>query len=592
MKETWYVSCSPRNPAKIKKELDCLAKLEGENWDAKDDSKQNITQLKFAEMLSKLPDFEGKAAGKESDFSARDRVAPMKTYGFVYMDKEGRIKITKAGKALTNGENEEHIFLMQMLKWQYPSAQHCGPQYLDQPATLFEGRKLGFSILPFIFTSQVVKQVGGVTKREVAVFLLPHRRMGRLTQIAARIQKYRAERARKEGRVNKRTYDDAVHKSLYRRIYSDLLDKNGDKEKELRKKIRNSLDVADACMRLFRYTGLFATEKDRLVLNKTRLEEIDLILAQKWVPVDFYKDVEKFYEYFGDHEKPSLPFTSEDFLVKRILSLQNEINKFQIPVSKPIAILQATSSSLKQMPKAQLFERIEDLRELYRKLTGFTVSGFLRSREGQRDVLDFYETIIQREVADPAAFFEWNTWRALIALDDANKILPYTRMDDTLQPMDCAPGNRPDIIAEFEDYLVVVEVTLALGRRQYFTEAEPVTYHVAKCQEEEKIHGNTRKVYGLFIAPKINRNTVDYFYKHIQHLKVPDYGNVTVVPIDLPLWIEILEFANSLGYLRKQLFGSLLADIEREGLRSQNSDSWLETIPLCINTWMDKISES
>ena len=254
--------------------------------------------------------------------------------------------------------------------------------------------------------------------------------------------------------------------------------------------------------------------------------------------------------------------------------------------------MKSTLSSLKEMSKKQLFERIERLRELYRTLTAGTITAFLRSPEGQEDVLDFYEAIKQKDVADPATFFEWNTWRAMIALDDAKEIVPYTKMDDTLQPVDCAPGNRPDAIAEFEDYLVAVEVTLAMGRRQYFTEAEPVTYHVGVCQNEEKSHGKGRKVYGLFIAPKIHKNAADHFYKHIQHLEVPDCGNVTVVPIDLNTWIEILEFANSLGYLRNHHLGELLADIEQKGLSSENVESWLETIPLSIITWMDRITES
>ena len=35
MKELWYVSCSPRNPAKIRNEVSLLAKLEGEEWKKK-----------------------------------------------------------------------------------------------------------------------------------------------------------------------------------------------------------------------------------------------------------------------------------------------------------------------------------------------------------------------------------------------------------------------------------------------------------------------------------------------------------------------------------------------------------------------------
>jgi len=235
MKELWYVSCSPRSPAKIKNELALLAKLEGQKWNKKDRKGNNVTQLKFAKMLRDLAEFEGEASGKESDFSARDRVAPMKTYGFAYIDNQGRLEITKAGKALISGDDEQHIFLMQMLKWQYPSPQHCGPEYLDQPATLFEGRKLGFSIIPFIFTLQVVKKVRGITKREIALFLLPHHRMRGLSTVVENIHKYRQERERKKGRSKKLEYDEKYHKRLYKQIYSVAL--SGRENRETKKKL-------------------------------------------------------------------------------------------------------------------------------------------------------------------------------------------------------------------------------------------------------------------------------------------------------------------------------------------------------------------
>jgi hypothetical protein len=595
MKELWYVSCSPRNPAKIKKELALLAKLEGERWNTKDQAGRNSTQLKFAKMLSELPEFEGRAAGKESDFSARDRVAPMKTYGFVYVDKQDRIKVTKAGKALINAEDEEeNVFLMQMLKWQYPSAQHSGPQYIDEPATLFEPSKPGFAMFPFIFTLQVAGNTGGITKREIALFLLPQRRMRGLSIVIQKISVYRAGKAKKKGRVNKKKYDDAIHQRLYKRLYSESLLQCKTKEEKqalLRKKISNSLDVADACMRLFRFTGLFATEKDRLVCNKTRGEEIDLILKKKWVPVEYYEDTDRFYQYFGDHEKPTLPFTSEAFLSRRILSLQKEIKKFQIPISKPPEILSLNIQALRKMSKAELHESTRRLRELYRRLAESSITGFLRSPEGQRDVLEFYETIIHREVADPATFFEWNTWRAMIALDDAERIIPYLKMDDTLQPVDCARGNRPDILVEFGDYLLAVEVTLTSGRRQYITETEPVTFHVGKCQHEENISKKGRKVYGLFIAPNIHKHTAHYFHQYIQKMEVPDFGNVTVIPLDLKTWLSVLEFANSIGYVRRHDLGSLLVNIEREGLVAKDGDSWMNAIPEHISVWRDKISK-
>ena len=592
MKELWYVSCSPRNPAKIRNEVALFAKLEGEKWNKRDEKGELIVQKKFAVMLSQLEGFEGEASGKESAFSARDRVAPMKTYGFAYIDKDGIIRITKAGHELVKGGDEERIFLMQMLKWQYPSWQHKGPEYEGEDATLFCARKAGYYFMPFLLVLQVVKRVDGLTKREIAMFLLPHHRMRGLSKITSQIIKYRNAREKQKGRVGKKSYDDRTHARIFRKLYRDLLaskKSSSERKIELDKKVSNSRDVADACIRLFRYTGLFATQKDRMVLNNTKEEEINLILSRKFKLVNYYDNVDRFYHYFGDSDRPALPFYEKSFLIKRAISLrkQIEIKKASFPVA--VSLDKINVSELKVLTTRQLLRKIRELTELYRALSGKQMETYLKTPSGQQDVLDFYESIVHYEVADPATFFEWNTWRAMIALDESQEIRPYLKLDDSLQPVDCARGNTADIVAEFKNYAVAIEVTLTSGRRQYMTETEPVTFHVGRCQDEENRKGRKRKVYGLFIAPNISKHTANYFWQYVSKLEVPDYGNVTVVPIDLVTWKDILLFANSIGYLRDHALGDLLAAIEKSATDSNKYDTWLSSIPKLIETWKGQL---
>ena len=595
MKELWYVSCSPRNPAKIKGELTLLKKLEGEEWNKKDKDGNHITQLMFAKMLKDLSEFEGEASGRESDFSARDRVAPMKTYGFVHLDSEGCLKITKAGNALINGENEEHIFLMQLLKWQYPSFQHRGPIYLDQPKSLFQGKKLGFSIFPFVFTLYVANELNGVTKREIAIFLLPHRRMSRIAKVISDILVYRQEREAKQGRRKKLEYDDKIHERLYKKIYSEELSKcksRRNRKELLKKKISNSRDVADACIRLFRHTGLFTATRNRLTLNAIRKNETEVILNKQWKPVSFFKDVERFYIYFGDHEKPELPFLVPQFLVDKVLTLQAEIMKLVDPKDKMPMALRIRKGALLKESQTSLLGLLSQLKKLYRKAKRNSITKFLRTPKGQKDVFELYEAIIAKDVTDPSTFFEWNSWRAMIALDDCKDIVSYMKMDDQLQPVDCARGNVPDILIDFDSYIVAMEVTLTHGRRQYFTETEPVTFHVGKCQHDEKSRGTNRKVYGLFVAPQINKHTANYLWQYISRMTVPDYGYVTVVPFNLDVWTDILRFANSFGYLRKHALGRLLGSIESLGKDAGDVEEWLNSFTSAIEAWKSYITKN
>jgi len=592
MKELWYVSCSPRNPAKIKAELTKLKILEGEKWNERDKYNNHVTQLKFAKMLKDLAGFEGEASGKEKDFSARDRVAPMKTYGFVYVNSQDKLRITKAGNALINGEDEQHIFLMQLLKWQYPSSQHGSKKYLNQPASLFSRKRLGFSIFPFIFTLQITNAVDGLTKREIAMFLLPHRRMAGANKVISCILKYRQERETKQGRHNKLEYDEQVHWRLYRRLYSEELAKIRNRQGKndlLNRKIRNSRDVADACIRLFRHTGLFTATRNRLTLNIIRKNEIEVILSRRWKAVTFFRDKERFYKYFGDHEEPELPFLAPQFLAKKALTLQTEIRKLVDSKEKLPKALRFEKSTLQNQSQTKLLRLLSILRDYYRQIKENSITQLLRTTKGQQDVLELYEAIIEKDVTDPATFFEWNSWRAMIVLDDCTSIKSYMKMDDQMQPVNCAGGNVPDILVEFVDYIVAVEVTLSKGRRQYFTEPEPVTYHVGKCQQREKDSGTNRKVYGLFIAPTIEINAANHFLQHVKILKVPECGNVTVIPFSLEQWIDILSFANSVGYLRSHALGELLGSLENTAMEIDDVHNWLESFPSTINTWKTKV---
>ena len=85
------------------------------------------------------------------------------------------------------------------------------------------------------------------------------------------------------------------------------------------------------------------------------------------------------------------------------------------------------------------------------------------------------------------AYLEWSLWRAFLAIDTlANK--PYEvrrfKSDQDFMPVSTAPGNGPDLVAEFDDYVVVIEVTLSESSRQEAMEGEPVRRHVADLMQQ------------------------------------------------------------------------------------------------------------
>lgn len=76
-------------------------------------------------------------------------------------------------------------------------------------------------------------------------------------------------------------------------------------------------------------------------------------------------------------------------------------------------------------------------------------------------------------------------------------------------PVGTAPGNRPDLIAEFRNFVIVIEVTLSESSRQEAMEGEPVRRHVADAVEKYSKQG--KPVFGLFIAKILIQTLLRHF---------------------------------------------------------------------------------
>lgn len=112
--------------------------------------------------------------------------------------------------------------------------------------------------------------------------------------------------------------------------------------------------------------------------------------------------------------------------------------------------------------------------------------------------------------SESPAYLEWTLWRAFLAINHL-KNKPYDarnfKIDQDFLPVCTAPGKGPDLLFEFDSFVLVVEVTLLESSRQEAAEGESVRRHVANITEQYP----NKPVYGLFIANKIDPNTMDVF---------------------------------------------------------------------------------
>ena len=87
-----------------------------------------------------------------------------------------------------------------------------------------------------------------------------------------------------------------------------------------------------------------------------------------------------------------------------------------------------------------------------------------------------------------ALWLEVNTWKSLIAISGEQVVKRNFKIEDDLTPKSFAPGvgNTPDMELYKNGYIIVPEVSLMTGVRQWEHEASSVIDHVLSFMNENK----------------------------------------------------------------------------------------------------------
>ena len=595
--KAWYVSCSPRSPEKIAPELKLMTDAEGLVWDGVYTKKyhaklglpkeqfteklqefqesKNANQRMIALKLAQLEGFKGDTFEQEVNFSVRDRVAPMKTYGFLYTDSKNKLIISPAGKMIIADKRPKEVFLKQLLKWQYPSYQHgtARPHPGKYPSSQF-------NIFPFVGTLDLIYSLHGLTKYELAIFALTTRKFDELPSIKIEIKKFRAELKKVSGKNPRKEFIYNYHYSRFKAIYEIEFDtgkkiregKTGDGlKKYLDTKIRNSNDIADSSTRYFRYTGLLSSKGNRVIILKDRENDVKEILGREYKTFP-YGDVDKFNQYYGNHKEPRLSYENKETLRKRI----NELNDAsvatldRIKLKNPethrviISISNAKSEDIEEL-KDIYYDLIQNLILLNRDALVLKLQNPKVIEEEIIPDLEIYlksnteinDEIADRFLVDKNSVFEYVVWRAMISLGAAIEYKNNFTIDEELNVVRHAAGNQGDIEIYYEEFTLLVEVTTSAGAAQFNMEKEPVTRHYDNLCKESLV-----PTYCLFIAKKINENTYKEFlrYNLIRKAKI--------IPIELDEYIKIVNKQKDLLSIEKKitaqglmtLFNNLLSD--------------------------------
>jgi hypothetical protein len=548
---TVFAFTSPRTIEKIIPEIQVLVdSFAGKEWDTQ-------TQIAFFHELFNSEFYEGEKMPDNIALAARDRItrAP-KALGFV--DLKPKIQLTEVGKNLLSEVRTHETIAKQLFKFQLPSPYHKIPVDRD------------FGVRPYLELLRLTKELGNLSKTEIAIFFVQMTHHSKFNSVVTAIKKFRDDAKKNKG--NRKAFiEERFIKEILKIYASDIKANNlktrqsGDASlaKFIKTKRSNHIDYADAFIRYLRATQLITFDKKtfRMIVAPSRIAEVDYILKNVDRNASPYKTEADYKKYLFNPTSLLLLTDDRKYLERRLSKLAV---KFDVKAS-----IDSLKDLLEVTEKKMISVAIQQTEVSLKNYKEFD------------DVIDVFEKITKKEVPDPPLYLEWNIWRALVMMNYAKEVKGNFAIDLDGVPLNTALGNMPDIEVEYEDFKVIVEVTMSSGNKQYEMEGEPVARHFGKIQ-----NNSTVPVYCLFVAPKISEGALAHFF-NLNRFNTKAYGGKTrIVPMSLSQFIAFVTIAKDKSFNHSKILKSYLDSMIKNNQSVEDETIWSQQIHDSIPVWI------
>jgi hypothetical protein len=549
---TVFAFTSPRTIEKIIPEIQVLIdSFNGQEWNTQ-------TQIAFFGKLFNSEFYEGSRMPDNISLAARDRItrAP-KALGFVNL--KPIIALTEVGKDLLSGKRTSEVFASQLFKFQLPSPYHNVS--IDR----------GFNIKPYLELLRLVKELGNISKTEIAIFFVQMTHYNKFDSVVAAIKKMRNDISKHKG--NRKAFVDGVFTKQILKIYAEDIKANDLKTREsveatLKKfiatKKSNHIDYADAFIRYLRATQYISFDKKtfRMIVAPSRVAEVNFVLETVDRKAKTYQTEAEYKKYLFSSNTLLLLTDDRNYLEKQLSKLRVKF--------APQASIESLKDLLGTVETKMISEAIKETQVA------------LKSYKEFDDIVDVFGKIQKKEVPDPPLYLEWNIWRAIVMMNFAKRITGNFRLDLDGMPLNTALGNMPDVEAEYEGFKMIVEVTMSSGNKQYEMEGEPVARHFGKIQ-----NSSDEPVYCLFVAPKISEGALAHFFS-LNRIKTKAYGGKTrIVPMSLNQFVLFITTAKGKGFNDAKVLRMYLDKIIQNNQVLDDETVWYQDIKDSISNWVD-----
>jgi hypothetical protein len=369
-----------------------------------------------------------------------------------------------------------------------------------------------------------------------------------------------AHRADRDKADNKKKYDTATLEASVSR--------NG------RVVLSSYIDYADENIRYLKATGCFSSVGRGIAIAPSKydfLKELISSLEEQSSVVEYWKNATN---------GSKLPTDDVSVAARSLETLQVEATKRGIPFKEvapagDVGTLNNSRYDLEELIALNqeldfAHEQRNQVDEILQYLT------LLLPKDTRPDGL---VTDIEVEIprGEGPAYLEWAVWRAFLAINKL-KNPPFEsrkfKVDRDFLPTNHAPGNGPDLVFEFAEYVLVVEVTLLTSDRQATAEQVGVRRHVYEIAKNVK----EKPVYCLFLAPSIKNETARDFRKASYEEDDGSELDLTIIPVTISTFMHTFNSLLKEEEPNSQIFQTLIDKCAEFAAESTSTTEWMATV--------------
>lgn len=597
----WSVSTTIRNPERIRSFLQVLKLMEGEVWTNNNQKKFQVLLIQYKiygfgesqfhntltdeqnswlysdsvsyEQAEKILDSKNYVGG--GDMRGRQSFNPLEKMGLAYLDENNKIRITSFGNYFLQEDYDlGEVFFRSFIKWQYPNPDANKYKKTD-----------GYDIKPFVATLHLISKVNkiceergmkvkGVSRIEFALFFVSLSNYKDIDDTAEELINFR----KKFESVKDKEKQTKLIEKYFEENFSDY------------ESWHNAKEYSDNIIRYFRLTRYIYIRGNGwyIDIEPRRIVEINALLESDNASSLEFNSKDEYIQYIGNAELPILPWEKTSILQDVIKNLREELeNKYNELLEIGIHLPSFPKDISQNADISTLKHCISDLREYRRVLFEKETHFYSQSTESISNYVETLSSIFQISTRRPVEL-ERSITLGLNALNDAINIKPNYPVGDDNEPTYTAPANKPDIECFYENFNAICEVTLLTNRSQWYNEGQPVMRHIRDFENTY----SEKDTYCLFIAPKLHRDTINTFWVSVKY----EYEGhkQKIVPISITQFIQLLEILKENKekgvFLTHQKLRELYDSIIEVTNQVNNSEEWVNSIPMLIDTWRKSIA--